>query len=130
MLKAVVFVLYWLATLTGVAGLFAGGIPLVNYALARWRNPAFDYYSNFGLISTAANVIILSLMLLIFVHISYVIRGGFRARPKKPGASAIQPPDSSLPANSISQSAETSKGQPAEETPDEKLARLINVKKE
>lgn len=122
--------LYWLAILTGVAGLFAGGAPLVKYAMQRWRDPAFDFYYNFGYIATAANTFILSTILLIFVHISYVIQRGFRATSKKPGASGKQPREPSLPANSISQAAGTSKEQQAGETPDEKLARLINVKKE
>jgi len=130
MLKTSVFLLYWLAILTGVAGLVAGGVPLLKYALARWRDPDFDYYSNFGMVSTAGNLVILSLMLLIFVHISYVIRGGFQPSLKKPVSSGKQQPDSSRPATSNSQPVETSKEQPAEETPDERLARLINVQKE
>lgn len=130
MLRVFVFLLYGLAVLAGVAGLFAGGVPLVNYALARWRSPAFDYYSNFGLVSTAGSFIILSLILLIFVHVSYVIQSRFRASLKEPAPFNKQRDDSSPPANSISQPVGTSKGPPAEETPDEKLARLINVKKE
>ena len=130
MLKASVFLLYCLAILTGVAGLFTGGVPLVRYMLARWHNPAVDFDNNFGFISTAGNIVILSLMLLIFVHVSHVVRGRFRPSLKKPVTAGKQQPDSSLSANSNLQPAETPKEQPAEETPDEKLARLINVKKE
>jgi len=129
MKATLVFLLYGLAVLTGVAGLFAGGVPLVNYALAHWHNPAFDYYSNFGMISTAGNLIILSLILLIFVHVSHVIKRGFRANPPKPDSSGKQRHASPLPANSISQPAGTAEPMPAKETPDEKLGRLISVKK-
>jgi hypothetical protein len=129
MLKASVFLLYCLAVLTGVAGLFAGGYPLATYVLARWRSSAVDYELNFDFISKALDVFILSIILLIFVNISHVICCRFRRNSKKPVSSGRRKPDSSLPANSISQPAETSKEQPAEETPDEKLARLIIVKK-
>jgi hypothetical protein len=129
MSRALVFLLYGVAVLIGVAGLIIGGVPLVNYTLMRWRDPTYDYYSNFGMVSTAVNIVILSLLLLIFVHISHVIRCRFQSNPKKPVLSSKQQTGSSLPANSISQPAETSKDQPAEETPDQKLARLINMKK-
>jgi len=128
MLKIFIFMLYFLAVLTGVAGLIAGGVPLVNYALERWRDPEFDYYSNFGLVSTAGNIITLSLMLLIFVHVSYVIQRGFRATPKKPESPGRLQLNSSLSPDPISPPVEPQKKQPAAETPDEKLARLIDVK--
>lgn len=130
MKATLVFLLYGLAVLTSMAGLFAGGVPLVNYALARWHDPAFDYYSNFGMISTAGNLIILSLISLIFVHISHVIQRGLRANPPKPDSSGQQQHDVSLPANSISRPAGTAEPMPVNETPDEKLGRLISVKKE
>ena len=131
MSRALVFLLYCLAVLSGVEGLVVGGVPLVNYALTRWRDPGYDFYSNFGMVSTAASIVILSLILLIFVHISYMIRGRFHPHLKKPVSfGKLPPPDSSLIAKSFSQPAETPKEQPAEETPDEKLARLINMKKE
>ncbi len=129
MLKASVFLLYCLGVLTGVAGLIAGGIPLATYVLARWRNPSVDYELNFDFISKALNVFMLSIILLIFVHTSHVIYCRFRRNSKKPVSSGGRKPDSLLPANSISQPAGTPNEQPAEETPDQKLVRLVNVKK-
>jgi hypothetical protein len=128
--RVLVFLLYGLAVLTGVAGLIIGGVPLVNYTLMRWRDPTYDYYSNYGMVSTAVNIVILSLLLLIFVHISHVMRCRFQSNPKKPMLSSKQQTGSSQSAKSILKTVETPKEQPAEETPDEKLARLINMKKE
>lgn len=130
MLRAVAFLLYSVAILTGVAGLIAGGIPLATYILARWRNPSVDYELNFDFISKALNVFMLSIILLIFVHVSHVIRSRFRNNPQKTVSSGKPQPDSSPQAKSIPQPAEAQKKQPVEETPDEKLARLITVKKE
>lgn len=131
MLRAIVFLLYCLAVLTGVGGLFAGGIPMAEYAWARWHNPSVDYVLNFDFISKSLHIFMLSIILLILVHVSYVICHRFRRNPKKLLSSGRQQPDSSLASKPISQLAETQKEQPVEQTPDEKLARLlIDVKKE
>ena len=130
MSRALVFLLYGLAILTGVTGLFAGGVPLATYIMLRLRNPAVDYESYFDFISKALGIFMLSIILLIFVHVSYVIRSRFHPKPKTPVSFDKQQPDASMLVKSTSQPAGNPKERSAEETSDEKLARLISPKKE
>lgn len=126
MIRTIIFLLYCLAILTGVTGLLAGGIPLVTYALARWHSPAFDFTSNFGFIATAFSMVILSIMLLIVVHISHVVGGGFPINRNKPVSRDKLPPDSPPP--TAPPPAVTPKAPADEESADAKLSRLLNQK--
>jgi hypothetical protein len=125
MLKIICRLLYGLAITTGVAGLFAGGVPLAKFALQYLRDHEYGYYYDTNSLYLPEIVFLLSLSLLIFVHIGLMV--GKRIQPASPPK-----PDSPAPTDEISQPAGTA-GTPAQtgqETADEKLARLLNQKKD
>jgi len=123
MLKIIRCLLYGLAITTGVAGLFAGGVPLAKFALQYLRDHEYGYYYDTNSLYLPEIVFLLSLSLLIFVHISFMIGKGIQpASPPKP--------DSPAPAGKIFQPADTAGTTTDQETADEKLARLLNQKKD
>jgi hypothetical protein len=132
MLKAIRCLLYGLAVSAGVAGLFAGGVPLVKYAVFKWfHGRDSDYYDDPNYLFSPEVVFLLSWILLIFVRISLVLEKGFHPsslpQPDASGKAAENPP---APASTMSRPARAAAANvPTDQAAaDEKLARLLNQK--
>ena len=134
MLKAIRCLLYGLAISSGVAGLFAGGVPLVKYAAFQWfHGPESDLYDDPNYLFSPEVIFLLSLIVLIVAHASLVLgRGIPPASLPKPGSSGKSTEDSPAPASEISRPAKLAGtiGRTAQEAADEKLAQLLNQKKD
>ena len=135
MLKAIRCLLYGLAISSGVAGLFAGGIPLAKYAAFKWfHGPDSDLYDDPNYLFSPEVIFLLSLIVLIVAHASLVL-GIPPASLPKPGSSGKSTEDSPASASEISRPAKTTGTtvqtvQTVQETADEKLAQLLNQKKD
>ena len=131
MLKITRCVLYSLAILAGVAGLFDGGTPLVKYMLQQWRDQEYRSYYDTSYLNSPKIIFLLSLILLIGVRVCFALDKG--VRPVKPldtvsSGKKLAVPASASEISPPSGTAETP-AQPAESA-DEKLTRLLNQKKE
>src|ERR1017187_498115 len=131
MLKMIRCLLYGLAILSGVAGLFVGGTPLVKYMLQQWREHEYRGYYDTNYLNAPKIIFLLSLVLLIGVCIALALEKIIRpANPPvtvPPGKKPVAP----APASEISPptgAAETP-AQPVESA-DAKLTRLLNQKKD
>lgn len=121
MSKALIFLFYGVATLAGMGGLLAGGIPLIAYAWARWQNPELGYYANLALVSSAENTLLVSFILLVAIHISYVVcRHTNNLSGSKPTAA-----DPALPAGGAANAAAAARLEKDAATADDKLSRLL-----
>ena len=121
MSKWLIHCLYSLATLAGLAGLVAGGVPLISYAWERWHNPDYGYYANLPLLSTAENTLLISFLLLILIHVSRVVcRQAENASTAKPATMHPAPP-----CGETSPPPLPTPSAPPTETADDKLSRLL-----
>jgi len=131
MLKVIRNILYGLAITTGVAGLFAGGVPLAEYLLEMSRDSEYSHYYDPRSLNEPEIIFLLSVILLIGVRICFALDGRIRpANPPDAGPSE-EKPVAPAPANEIppqSGAAETT-ARPAESA-DEKLTRLLDGKKD
>lgn len=122
-----------LATVAGVAGLFAGGVPLAKFGLQYWQDHDYGYYYDTNSLYLPEILVVLSLSLLIFVHLGLVLGRGIpptistkldsSGKPEKDSpttADGVSPPASATGATAKTEG----------ETPDEKLARLLTRKKD
>jgi hypothetical protein len=126
------FLLYWLATLTGVAGLLDGGIPLLRYAAASLAGNKYEAYlvlSSYDRFSEEV-ILMLSLTLLILVHIGHVLAGGLRfTKLEKPVSldarftGSRQPPREEI-SDSLPKPGQTQEATEADKA-NEKLAQLV-----
>src|ERR1035441_2369615 len=82
MLKMIRYLLYGLAILAGVAGLFDGGTPLVKYMLQQWRDQEYRSYYDTSYLNSPKIIFLLSLILLIGVRVCFALDKG--VRPVKP----------------------------------------------
>jgi len=131
MLKIIRCLLYGLAILTGVAGLFVGGTPLVTFVRERLRDYEYRGYYDTSYLHAPEIIFLLSLILLVGVRICLALAKGTRpANPSEtvpPGKKPAVP----APASEFSPpsgAAETPA--PPAETADAKLTRLLNQKKD
>jgi hypothetical protein len=131
MLKTIRCVLYGLAILTGVAGLFDSGTPLVKYMLQQWREHEYRGYYDTGYLNSPKIIFLLSLILLVCVRLSLALDKGIRpASPQNSIPSGKPTADTPALADEISQppKAAISTMKTEQETADEKLTRLLNQK--
>jgi hypothetical protein len=130
MFKIIRCVLYSLAVLTGVAGLFVGGDPLVKYLWEMLHDSEYRSYYDTHYLNEPEIIFLLSLILLIGVRIAIALDKGIR--PASPlekdssGKKLVAPAPASEIASPFG-TAETP-AQPVE-TADEKLTRLLNENK-
>ena len=125
--------LYWLARLAGLIGLFAGGKSLVKYVLARLKDPYFDSFSYNDLVFSGGVIFLLSILVLIFTDIGLLLHRVARSpAPTSPGL-PIPPGGTQNKMTALASQAgagpETEPVVPAE-SPDAKLARLLKQKEE
>jgi len=128
MAKLYRFLLFWLARLAGVIGLFAGGKSLAKYAVARFKDPYFDSFSYNDLVFSGGVIFLLSLLVLIFAEVG-------RNLGRSGGAGAVVAPVEEKPVRKSPPAVVPGSppvAEPAEvaESPDEKLARLLKHKEE
>ena len=130
MLKIVRRLLYGLAISTGVAGLLAGGVPLGKFAWQWLHDHEYGYYYDPNFLFSPEVVFILSLILLVFVHISFLVGKGIHiAGSERPGPPKLPAEAADATTDKISQSTGVATAAPVE-TADEKLARLLRQKNE
>jgi hypothetical protein len=114
--------LYSLAISTGMAGLLAGGVPLAKFALQYLHDHEYGYYYDANSLYLPEIVFLLSVILLVFIHISFQIgKKIYPADPPKPESSAKPTENSTAPANDIFQPAKSA---------EEKLARLLKQQRD
>ena len=130
MLKIIRCLLYGLAILAGVAGLYDGGTPLVKNMLQQWREEEYRGYYDTGYLNSPRAIFLLSLILLVGVRICLALDKGIRlinaSDTVPPGKKPVAP----APDGNISPPAVTAEipAQPLESA-DAKLTRLLNQKK-
>ena len=132
MFKLIRLGLYGLATTAGVAGLFAGGVPLAKFAWKYWRDHQYGYYYDANSLYFPEIVFLLSLSLLVFVHLGLVVGKGNREAGSKPELTRkpAQNPPASLAGNLPAAGPAGPSAQAGRESADEKLARLLHQKKD
>jgi len=133
MAKLYRFLLFWLARLAGVIGLFAGGKSLAKYAVARFKDPYFDSFSYNDLVFSGGVIFLLSLLVLIFAEVGASL--GRTGRSGQAGPVGAPVPAGGKPIRPSSPAADTSTSPEPEpvaevESPDAKLARLVKHKEE
>lgn len=126
MLKIIRNVLYGLAIVTGVEGLFAGGVPVAKYLLEMLHDSDYSHYYDTSYIYEPGMIFLLSLILLIGVRICFALDG--RIRPVNPSEEVPsgKKPAAPAPAKDVSppSGAAETPAQP-EKSADEKLTRLL-----
>jgi hypothetical protein len=137
MLRLSRFLLYCVAAFAGVAGLLAGGIPLLKYAAERLAGNNYEAYlalSSYDRFSEEV-IFMLSLMLLILVHLGHVLAGGLRfTKPEKPVllqnrfAGSLRPPQKEM-SDPLPKSGQTQEAAGLDEA-NEKLAPLVRKAKD
>ncbi len=131
MLKIIRIVLYSLAISTGVAGLFVGGTPLVKYAWQWLHDHEYGYYYDPNYLFSPEVIFILSVILLVFVHISFLVGKNIHATGSEKSDSPAKPVENSnsTAEKDLSPTQVAATTAPTE-TADEKLARLLRQKKD
>jgi MFS family permease len=130
MLKIIRGLLYGLATLAGVAGLFVGGVPLVEYLVEMLRDSEYRYYYDTHYLFEPQIIFLLSAILLVGIRIALALDKGIRPAPPREAAGSGKPPAASAPASESSPAAPVAEmPAPPVDTADAKLSRLLNQKK-
>lgn len=131
MLKIIRYVLYSLAILTGVSGLFVGGVPLVKFLWEMLHDYEYRYYYDTHYLNEPEIIFLLSLILLVGVRIALALDKGIRPAHSPDHVASGKQTAASAPANEVSPSpvAAETPAQPVESA-DEKLTRLLNQKKD
>src|ERR1017187_8587341 len=127
MLKMIRCLLYGLAILAGMAGLFDSGTPLVKYLLQQWREHEYRGYYDTSYLNSPKIIFLLSLILLLGVRICLALDKG--TRPIKPSdtVSSGKKPVAPAQAGKISPPSATAETPaPPVESADAKLTRLLN----
>lgn len=129
--KIILNILYGVATFTGVAGLFAGGVPLTKYALEILRDSEYLHYYDRTNLNESEMIFLLSLILLIGVRICSALENKTRPANPSDAASSGEKPVVPAPSKEISPLSGAAKtpSQPMESA-DDKLTRLLNEKKD
>lgn len=131
MLKIIRCLLYGLAILAGVAGLYDGGTPLVKYMVHQWSEPEYQGYYDTRDLDFPKLTFLLSLVLLIGVRICLALEKGICPVNPSDSVASEKKPVAPAPAGKISSPAVTAETPaPPVETADTKLTRLLNQKKD
>ena len=131
MLKMIRCLLYGLAILAGVSGLFDGGMPLVKYMLQQWREHEYRGYYDTSYLNAPKIIFLLSLILLVGVRICLALDKGTRPVNPSDTVSSEKKPVAPAPAGKISSPSATAEpSAPPVESADAKLTRLLNQKKD
>jgi hypothetical protein len=119
--------LYWLARLAGLTGLFAGGKSLAKYAVASFKDPYFDSFSYNDLVFSGGVIFLLSLLVLIFAEVAGHLERAACSAPAKPADKPGTPDVKPAPPTPADVRPVPEK---SPESPDAKLARLVKPSEE
>jgi hypothetical protein len=126
MLKTIRWLLYGLAISTGVAGLLVGGVPLGKFAFEWLHDHEYGYYYDPNFLFSPEVIFILSVILLMFVYISHLVGKGIHINGE---TKSDPPPPPAEAAPATADKAAPPAAAPVQ-TADDKLARLLNQKKD